>query len=574
MTEGCSAATGAGMLLVVLGMHRSGTSATTRAMAALGADLGDRLMPAAGGNNDKGFFEDYDIVKLNVELMTAAGMDWHSLGELDVSRIPPERLEAFQTEALATLRAKCQGKIFALKDPRLARLITLWKPVFDRVGVPVKYVLSVRNPLSVARSLAKRDGMVEEKAVQLWLEHVVPSLVETRDCPRVIVEYDALLDQPVAELERIAARLSLPVEAQRLEEYSEGFLEEGLRHTRFQAEDLSQARSVPSAVRQLYQALVEACENDSTDTAELRAALDGARQFLADVAPLLNYEARVYQHIAAQSNAIAQLQEHLGQHIQAIAQRDQRIAALESQSAAKATGLAAEPFGGARPLIISCLFGATFSQVHEAVPGARCVFFSNNRSLKSAVEAKGWVFEYVKHHPLTDDYRFSSLQSKYIRFLQFFPEFPQYAAEDLIIYCDHKFALDAAHVQYIIDHFPADKSVLIRNTPRVKLSIQDEIDQAMEWERYAQTMPQTIAWLEREGAARGLSMSNRIMNTGLIAYRDAAPVQPLLDEVYETTWRLAQPECQIVWGFLSQAYERRIQRIEWEALDPQWVILV
>jgi hypothetical protein len=87
-------------------------------------------------------------------------------------------------------------------------------------------------------------------------------------------------------------------------------------------------------------------------------------------------------------------------------------------------------------------------------------------------------------------------------------------------------------------------------------------------------MPQTVAWLEREIAARGLSMSNRIMNTGLIGYQNTASIRPLLDEVYETTWRLAQPECQIIWGFLSQAYEGFIQRIEWETLDPKWVVLV
>lgn len=575
MIEGCSATTEAGMLLVVLGMHRSGTSATARAMAALGADLGDRLMPAADGNNDKGFFEDYDIVKLNVELMAAAGMDWHTLGELDESRIPPARLEAFRTEALATLRAKSHGKIFALKDPRLSRLIKFWKPVFDSVGVPVRYILSVRHPLSVARSLAKRDGMAEEKALHLWLEHVVPSLVETRDRPRVVVEYDALLDQPVAELERIAQQLSLPVDPQRLAEYSEEFLEEGLRHTRFQTGDLDQGRAVPYAVRQLYGALDAACRSRVPGSPELDAALESAQQFLADVAPLLGYETRVYQHIAAQHAAISQLQQLLELHKQAVAARDQRIAALESHSADKADPVATKTAAGAgKPLIISCLFGATFSQVHEAVAGARCVFFSNNRGLKNTVEAKGWEFEYVKTHPLTDDYRFSSLQGKYIRYLQFFDEFPKYASEDLIIYCDHKFALDERHVQYIADHFPHDKSVLIRNTPRLKLSIQDEIDQAMEWERYAQTMPQTITWLERECASRGLSMSNRIMNTGLIAYRDATTVKPLLEEVYETTWRLAQPECQIVWGLLSQAYERRIQRIEWEALDPAWAILV
>jgi hypothetical protein len=573
MTEGRSATTQASMLLVVLGMHRSGTSATARAMAALGADLGDRLMPAASGNNDKGFFEDFDIVKLNIELMAAAGMDWHTLGELDLSRIPPERLDAFQAEALIMLRAKCQGKRFAMKDPRLSRLIRFWKPVFDCLGVPVKYVLSVRHPLSVARSLAKRDGMAEEKALHLWLEHVVPSLVETRDRSRVIVDYDRLLDQPTAELERIAAQLSLPLDARLFEEYSATFLEDGLRHTRFEAQDLSLVRAAPRAVRELYSALDVACRHGMTGSPALDVALDNAQQFLADVAPMLRYETRVYQHIAGQQSAIAQLNQHIEIYKQALTGRDQKIAALESRSPDQTTRAISRPAGGG-PLVISCLFGSIFNEVHEAIPGMRCVFFSNNRRLKDAAEANGWIFEFVRNHPLTDDYRLSSLQSKYIKYLQFFEAFPQYASEELIIYCDHKFALDKSHVEYIAGHFEDGKSVLIRNTPRVKLSIQDEIDQAMEWERYASTMPQTVAWLEREIAARGLSMSNRIMNTGLIGYQNTASVKPLLDEVYETTWRLAQPECQIIWGFLSQAYEGSIQRVEWEALDPKWVVLV
>ncbi|WP_233832757.1 sulfotransferase family protein [Paraburkholderia sp. ZP32-5] len=574
MTEGSGATTQTGMLLVVLGMHRSGTSATARAMTALGADLGNRLLPAADGNNDKGFFEDYDIVKLNVELMAAAGMDWHTLGELDLSRIPPERLDAFQTEALMTLRGKCAGKVFAMKDPRLSRLIKFWKPVFDCVGVPVKYVLSVRHPLSVARSLAKRDGMAEEKALHLWLEHVVPSLVETRDRERVIVDYDCLLDQPAAELERIAAQLSLPLDPQRFDEYRATFLEDGLRHTRFQPQDLNLVRAAPRALRQLYGALDAVCRDGASGAPALDTALDDAQQFLTDVAPMLRYEARVYHHIAERNAAIAQLNQHLEIFKQAVAGRDQKIAALEARHPQRADNAMPAPVRGNGPLIISCLFGAIFSEVHDAIPGMRCVFFSNNRNLKKAAEAKGWIFEFVKTHPMTDDYRFASLQSKYIKYLQFFDAFPQYAAEELIIYCDHKFALDKRHVEYIVGNFEEGKAVLIRNTPRVKLSIQDEIDQAMEWERYASTMPQTVAWLEREIAARGLSMSNRIMNTGLIGYRNVASVKPLLDEVYETTWRLAQPECQIIWGFLSQAYERLIQRIEWEVLDPKWVVLI
>ena len=48
-------------------------------MATLGAEFGSRLMPEAAGINDKGFFEDLDIYAINMEVMAAAGMDWHTI---------------------------------------------------------------------------------------------------------------------------------------------------------------------------------------------------------------------------------------------------------------------------------------------------------------------------------------------------------------------------------------------------------------------------------------------------------------------------------------------------------------
>ena len=62
-------------LIVVLGMHRSGTSAITRGIRVLGADFGDNLQPAVAGINEKGFFEDNDIVALNAgAALWAAGV--------------------------------------------------------------------------------------------------------------------------------------------------------------------------------------------------------------------------------------------------------------------------------------------------------------------------------------------------------------------------------------------------------------------------------------------------------------------------------------------------------------------
>jgi hypothetical protein len=58
-------------LIVVLGMHRSGTSALTRGLQVMGVTLGDRMMPPVEGNNAKGFWEDIDLNALNVEMLNA-----------------------------------------------------------------------------------------------------------------------------------------------------------------------------------------------------------------------------------------------------------------------------------------------------------------------------------------------------------------------------------------------------------------------------------------------------------------------------------------------------------------------
>lgn len=224
------------------------------------------------------------------------------------------------------------------------------------------------------------------------------------------------------------------------------------------------------------------------------------------------------------------------------------------------------------PVIISCSFGVSFTNVYEAIPGLECFFFSNNPALAPIVEAKGWIFKQVRSAPLTQDYRVSSLQSKYIKYLQFFDEFPEMDAGTDIVYFDHKFFIKREHIDWIRSRFSPEKSVLIRNTPRVKLNLQEEINDAMAQERYALTMPQTIDWLRKTIRERNLSANNRIMNTGVIGYRNLDAIAPLLEETYRVSWLLTQPECQIIWGCLSQAYESRIQRIEWAELGAQWAI--
>jgi hypothetical protein len=286
-------------LIVVLGMHRSGTSVLARAMGTLGGELGERLMPPVVGVNDKGFFEDVDVNAINVELLKAAGADWYSMMPIDLDCIGASLLDRLQTKAITVLREKCAGTdTFVLKDPRLTRLLPFWRPVFACLNLRVVYVVAVRNPISVARSLARVHHFAEEKSYILWLAHLVPALEDTRDQERIFVDYDLLMDAPARELSRVSEATGLPQRAEGLEEFEREFLEDGLRNSRFSANDLDVVRSAPRQVKSVFIAMQRAAVAEiAAHGPELDSAAQEGRRYLDSIAPLLRYEWRLVRHV-------------------------------------------------------------------------------------------------------------------------------------------------------------------------------------------------------------------------------------------------------------------------------------
>ncbi|CAG9255621.1 conserved hypothetical protein [Paraburkholderia unamae] len=275
-------------LIVVLGMHRSGTSVATRALETLGASFGSNLGGAVAGVNPKGFFEDMDVMGFDIELMNATGVDWFALPAADFGRLETAQLEALQSRALALLGAKCSSGIFALKDPRICRLLPFWQPVFNQLDARVLYVVAFRHPISVARSLAARDSLPAEQSYLLWLAHVVAALRHTSGLPRALVNYDTMMETPGNALKRLSMDLGLPLDPARRETFEREFLEAGLRHTRFASADLEHINNAPTALKVLFRSLEKFADEPSpAHGQDLDEALTRAEAFLADTAPLL-----------------------------------------------------------------------------------------------------------------------------------------------------------------------------------------------------------------------------------------------------------------------------------------------
>ena len=161
-------------VIVVLGMHRSGTSAITRSLSVLGVSLGDNLMRPILNNNDKGFFEDIDINALNIEMLNVIGSDWNLLSPIELHHFQLLKEKGYQRKAQKLLAQKIENhQLFAFKDPRVAKLMPFWTRIFEQLKINVKYLIVLRHPKSVVASLVKRDGLEAEHGYWLWLDHTM-----------------------------------------------------------------------------------------------------------------------------------------------------------------------------------------------------------------------------------------------------------------------------------------------------------------------------------------------------------------------------------------------------------------
>jgi len=222
--------------ILVLGMHRSGTSAMTAALQALGASLGDTLV-AANEDNPGGYFENAAAVTAHETLLAELDRGWDDVRELPEGwQQSPAGRQAAQ-EIAGLLKDEFAGvPLWALKDPRLCRLLPLWQPRLAKAGIEARYLFVVRHPDEVAASLGKRDGIGSDQAHVLWLRHFLDAERDTRGKPRCLVTFDALLADPVASLRHIGAALAIkwprPPDAEGLSQ----LLDPGQRHHRPGAE--------------------------------------------------------------------------------------------------------------------------------------------------------------------------------------------------------------------------------------------------------------------------------------------------------------------------------------------------
>ena len=259
-------------LLLVSGMHRSGTSALAGALAAAGVDFGEHLLAPQPGQNDRGYFEDERIMHVHEELLVGLGGAWYAphLPEGWLQTAQAKRAIRELQQLVSDLLAR--SDLVGIKDPRLCVLLPLWRRVTAELDCDVAHVISLRAPREVVASVSKRDAIGEALTFLNWSDHYLDVVRESTGQPRVFVPYTDLLNDEQRTLMALADSLGVA-----LHTGGATFADAALRHQVADANAVScEIETVANGLWQQLQPLA-ATPDAEPDLEEFADALNGLR---------------------------------------------------------------------------------------------------------------------------------------------------------------------------------------------------------------------------------------------------------------------------------------------------------
>ena len=253
--------------LVVLGMHRSGTSSVAGVLAKLGATPPKTLMPVHD-DNPKGYWESLPLVALSERILNSAGSSWHDWRPVNPSWARSAIAESFADELTTAIEHEFDSApLIVLKDPRICRLMPVWQRALAASGYEIRVISPLRHPLEVAASLQKRDGFCQARGLLIWLRHVLDAEAASRNLPRHIVRWSDFMADWRASVRETESRLGLAFPAQSdfvAQEITE-FLDQSLRR---QQGDANIPPHVPRWIGEAYDALLQLSGEGDVKTAQ------------------------------------------------------------------------------------------------------------------------------------------------------------------------------------------------------------------------------------------------------------------------------------------------------------------
>src|SRR6516162_6533777 len=292
-------------IVLVLGMHRSGTSLCSHILSTLGVDMVDEIGVNRG--NDKGHWERWEIVEFHDRILRLFNRDYfgrfHDFA-LPVAWWAEPRVAQIRKETVAFLERRMGSSYFGFKDPRTVRLMPVWHQILNELKLAPKRVLCLRNPAQIGRSLNAHDGLDREIGEYRWLVHMIDFFRYTTNFDFCTIEYEEWFNNPSSNIEKLQKFLDLQWQQSEadLGLVLSGIIDPGARH-----DDADHRKADQPLVRTLY-------------TLASRAGQDEARDQIA--------------YIVSQFISFQQLQRPFLQAYEDVAKKAAKYPAIEQQAMA------------------------------------------------------------------------------------------------------------------------------------------------------------------------------------------------------------------------------------------------
>jgi hypothetical protein len=165
-----------------------------------GLDLGPReMLLHSDGANPLGHFEHRGFLRIDRKLLKHFGATWYEPPELEPGWEHDPQLEPLVGEAKMLVATFPPLSAWGWKEPRSALFLPFWKEVIPNM----RFVICLRSPLEVARSLEERNRISIEKGASLWYRYTRDSLEDTNGCPRILTFFEDFFGAGFGEIDRV-----------------------------------------------------------------------------------------------------------------------------------------------------------------------------------------------------------------------------------------------------------------------------------------------------------------------------------------------------------------------------------
>lgn len=221
-------------VVCILGMHRSGTSMTTRILNLMGVFLGEseKMVPPNKNDNEEGFWEHAEIVNIHEAILKELNSSWESTVPLPDKWWELPNIKKYKSELIQVIKEEfINCSIWGFKDPRTCIMLPLWEQIFKGLNIEPLFVIPIRNPIDIANSLIKRDGCSLNQGIRLWYYYMINIIDGTQGYKRIFIPYDDMIENIDLNLIKLIDFLSISV-SEEDKNRIKGSLKPNLRHSK------------------------------------------------------------------------------------------------------------------------------------------------------------------------------------------------------------------------------------------------------------------------------------------------------------------------------------------------------